>query len=528
MMTLETLQTFWEYREWLRGRFAGYVGLRAAEPGAHYPDEAPMAPLNERLLQTIWAQQMVETSALRLADGRPLHVIDPGRWNGSAGPDFAAARLMLDGATLTGDVELHLAGDDWQAHGHHRDLDYNGVIVHVVLRNEGGRADDPLHNGGRVPRLELEPYIFPDLETVRRSISADDFNYAQPSRLGRCQPMMAELDTGLVADFLDKAGNERLIAKTRRLEEQLRQLGGESPQAALEQVFYQACMMSLGAGATRTLYYLLARRTPLREMCDHVRDWPEAEWPLAIEALLIHVAGLAPGAEELGQAPPEARERARRLAEAWSRLEPYWRDRLIPPTRRWQQGIRPVNFPTRRLAGMAVLIARAMRRRSGPLAELLGHIRAGAATLERAGPRRRKHPLLVELIRALRIEGRGHFWGGHYSFRARPAARTMDLIGEGAALSLVLNAVLPATLMAARACEDESLALAAERLFGLVPPLQDNHITTFMARRLFGDDGRADALLTTERRRQALFQIFYHCCTNEERDCESCYYLREG
>ncbi len=172
-----------------------------------------------------------------------------------------------------------------------------------------------------------------------------------------------------------------------------------------------------------------------------------------------------------------------------------------------------------------MLLARAMERGKQPLADLTDHIRQGMASLEGAAPARRKHPLLVELIGWFRVGGEGHFWGNHYSFTAKPAARVMDLIGEGTALSLVLNALLPATLLVARREGDDALAEAAHRLFGLVPPLQPNHITEFMTRRLFGEDEKSIKLINTERRRQALFQIFYHCCQGEERHCDTCYYL---
>ncbi len=96
-------------------------------------------------------------------------------------------------------------------------------------------------------------------------MTADDFQYAQPADLGRCHRLMCELDGGVAADFLDRAGEERLIAKTRRLEDQMESAGPE-------QVFYQALMMALGSGPGKTLYYLLAKRTPLAETMDYAGE----------------------------------------------------------------------------------------------------------------------------------------------------------------------------------------------------------------------------------------------------------------
>ena len=270
---------------------------------------------------------------------------------------------------------------------------------------------------------------------------------------------------------------------------------------------------------------MLSKRAPLADLLDYVRDLPAERRVSGLEALLIHVAGLAPQAEALNEAPAESRARVEELGRLWQNLEPYWSDRVIPPTRRWFQSIRPVNFPVRRLAGVAILLERAMRKGKMPLEDLIAHVRAGRASLEGATPtRRKKHPLLTQLVNWFRVSGEGHFWGDHYSFTARPATRRMDLIGEGAATSLVLNAALPAMLLAAQREGDDALAEAVRKLYGLVPPLQANHITQFMTHRLFGPDGLGADLINTERRRQALFQIFYSCCKGEDRDCKSCYY----
>ena len=146
-MSLSRCESFWEYRESLRRLMRPGGDAQTADPAAAYlPDHGPM-PIDERLIQTIWAHQLLQAEGLRTAAGEALRIIDPGRWNGAAGPDFREARLMLGARTLQGDIEVHLAAGDWDRHGHARDLDYNGVILHVVLRIDDGRLTDPLHNG---------------------------------------------------------------------------------------------------------------------------------------------------------------------------------------------------------------------------------------------------------------------------------------------------------------------------------------------------------------------------------------------
>jgi len=499
----------------------GWEGSGLADGGADYQSGEALTPVQERLVQAIWAGQMFQPEGLRTVEGQPIRVLDPGRWNGAGGPDFKGAQLLIHDRTAVGDVEIHVLASQWRAHGHERDLDYNGVILHVVLRNDDGATGDRLHNGSIIPRLELEPYVFPDLETIRRSVTPDDFPYDRPPTLGRCHEMMMSLEAPALAELLDRAGDERFAAKIARVEAQSRA-------EDLDQVFYQTLMLGLGSGPGKSLYYLLAKRAPLADLLDEARQLPPEERRLGIEAILLHVGGLVPDAGERTLPDEETRAYRERVHELWSRFAPAWSDRLMPPTRRWFRGLRPVNFPLRRLSAVAALLNRGLRTGRTPLAEAAAHLRALAPTLETAPATRRAHPAVRECVRWLRVEGDQTFWARRYTFAAEPAARPLDLIGEATARSLALNAMLPALVVYARRQEDAGLERAARRLFEIFPALPPNHITTFMGRRLFGDSPRARDVFKTERRQQALFQIFYACCSGEERHCDLCYYFKQG
>lgn len=512
------LESFWDYRESMKRRLKLGAPSSLADPLGHYEANSALTPLNERLIQAVWANQLLRPEGLKLLDGRTLRVLDAGRWNGAAGPDFSGAKLMIDSQIVSGDVEIHLQSSLWLAHGHHTDLDYNRVVLHVVYQNDDGGEADTLHNGKALPRLELEPYLSPDLETIQRSLTPDDLPYDRPSTLGRCYELMVGLEGREVADFLDKAGDERLATKVGRLQDQART-------ADLEQVFYQSLMMSLGSGAAKSLYYLLAKRTPLRQTFEDMTETEPALRSAGFEALLLHVGGLAPHGDEMTEAPAESVAYAARIREIWKGMEPYWSDRIMAPTRRWYRGVRPVNFPTRRLGAVAGLLARSINSGRLPLEALAEQVRGNLSRIFEAKAQRRVHPVVRELIEWFRIKQPDSFWTYHYSFTARPSGRALRLIGEGSARSLAFNAALPALALMAEQTGDEELGRATRRLYQIFPPLPPNHITQFMSYRLFGETSRAKELITTERRQQGLFQIFYACCNSQERDCESCYYL---
>ncbi len=110
----------------------------------------------ERDLQELWETQRFRRDALLTEDARRVVVEFPGLRSVEGGPDFRGARLLIGGARLTGDVELHLTPSGWISHGHDEDGAYAGVILHVVLRRDPFREP----KGGPAPLLVLEPYLW--------------------------------------------------------------------------------------------------------------------------------------------------------------------------------------------------------------------------------------------------------------------------------------------------------------------------------------------------------------------------------
>ncbi len=191
--------------------------------------------LTEREVQLVWLLGLFRRSGLRTEDGRPLDVKFAGFPAGEAGPDFRAARLMMDGEPRDGDVEVHLTPDGWRAHGHARDASYSGVVLHVALRR------DPFDRGtrglaGRIPELILEAYLELPPAELRSRLSPPAPRAAAP-------------------DVLEKLGWERVASRVRVLERLARVLG---PDGAL----YRELMVGLGYRANTPGFAELARIVP--------------------------------------------------------------------------------------------------------------------------------------------------------------------------------------------------------------------------------------------------------------------------
>jgi hypothetical protein len=471
--------------------------------------------VDERLAQCIWYDGMLTNAGLKTLSGKPLEILDPGRWNEEGGPDFRMAEVRIANKPIKGDIEIHLNSSDWEGHNHHRNFEYNTVVLHAFLRRADKKTYDVLHNGDPLERFEMGPYLFPDLETIRRTISAEDYPYSSKTGVGRCAELMTAAEEEFVRTFLDLAGTERMEEKIRRFRDQLH---GEN----FQQVFYQALMTSMGYKGSKTLFFLLSKRVPLSELLDYTRGETEQTRRLMIQSILLHVANLVPQKDiKHPFFDNESMEYINQLNRYWAEFSGYFADRIIPPDRKWFAKVRPVNFATRRVAGMSHIIVR----HSGDL----GLFGTFATWVRQEAERSHTRKTLLSLIRQLQqtfVLDVDDYWTYRYLFTTKKAARPMSLIGSSKALSVVFNALLPLLILKMRQDKDQQGEAFCWQLFSVFPRLSSNVVVKFMSHRLFGDHSRGRMLLTTERRQQALFRIFHDCCNNNEVSCADCTYLR--
>jgi hypothetical protein len=509
---------FNSYRDEVAKHFAS---LRIGEPLALAEPEAAERT-DERLAQCIWFDSLFLQEGLRTDSGLPLEILHPGRWNHDEGPDFKDAKIRIAGRELRGDIEIHIAAGGWRQHRHHFNPTYNSVVLHAYVRPEDTPRPACNSLGQPIEGFAMGPVLFPDIETIRQTIHVEDYPYQTPSASGRCQPLMCSLDEDYVAGMLDAAGRERLEAKTARFADQAQ---GET----LDQVFYQAVMTSMGHGANKGLYFLLSKRAPLSEIADYLHDLGRERAVEFFQSVLLHVARLVPedgaGAQPGSESDAETLDYLKRIREAWKTFSGYFADRLIPATRQWTTGVRPVNFAHRRLAGVAHLLARCFLDEG-----VAAHFTRRFETLDPALPDKDcRRWIRRKLIDAFVVGVPADFWAWRYTFSSRRSPGPMKLIGEGRAASIVLNALLPLLLLHARNLGDESgvgLEERVWRVFHAFPALESNAITRHMRVRLFGDHARGKDLLGFEARQQGLFHIFRACCNQNEKGCEDCHYVR--
>ena len=408
--------------------------------------------IRESLLAQIWRHQWISQGALTAAGGQRVLVLHPG-WENSddSGPDFRHAVIGMNGGSpVSGDVELHLRSHEWEAHGHHKDPNYDSVVLHVVLW-DGGREASPLNNGKKVPILALSSYLRGPLQEFRLA--------TQPSFLS-CAGSEAFLRHGRVwvGDVLAKAGKERFYLKTWRFKKRM-------AETEIDQVLYEGLMRALGYAKNKRPFEKLAQLLPLDVLAGPAGRGSLVE----IQAMMLGTAGLLPKqrcGKGIGFSVSDKLE-AERLQQVWDSCdigqamkESDWRFFKV----------RPENLPPRRIVAASYLLSK-----------------HGTALLERvldvAG---QAHSLIQkELERAFMVRGDG-YWASHCDFGMEVGGER-SLIGQGRAREIAVNALLPCLFAWAGKFRQSWLKERAVELYCDYPGLPENWITRLMERQVFGE-----------------------------------------
>lgn len=440
---------------------------------------------SESFLAQVWQQQLAGREALVTVGGDRVEVLHPGRPTHDCGPDFRDALIAVNGSSpLQGDVEIHVNARDWQAHGHHRDPNYDRVILHVAMRSNGILAS-PLSSGEEVPVVALSQRLGPSMAEVRRELCQPPFG-EQP-----CYQALVRYGVSEVTQMVEDAGNRRFHRKARRFEAALMH-------SQADQVLYEGLMRALGYSQNKEPLERLARLLPLSaiheqaELTDHVR----------IRALLLGTSGLLPSQRSIAvgchQNPSGSEAEIEELETAWARSG---RSPAMKATEWRFHGVRPENSPTRRIVAAGHLLA---CHRGGLLQSLLSIMnRLPLADIQ------------GNLERSLRVQADG-YWASHSDFGAvsgwRPA-----LIGQGRARDIIVNVLLPFYLAWGSVHAREWLHDVSIGLYEDYPEMEENWITRHMKARVFGDSA---VRMDSARRQQGLIELHETFC--EGHRCREC------
>ena len=236
--------------------------------------------ISERHVQAIWYDGALRPEGLRTADGAPVRVVDPGRWNLEAGPDFrdAVVEVGEDGHRIRGDVEVHMRVSDWAAHGHGHDPAYDGVVAHVTWYPGPPPVADARQLPPRCVRICLGDSLRTRPDFSPEEIDLAAYPYARlPATPRPCEAAFAHAPDAALA-LLRAAGERRLEGKARRLCALFVRTGDRA------QTFYEEMMAAFGYKHNAAPFRALAQTLPWRELPPTLAvNYPSIE--LTAEAL---------------------------------------------------------------------------------------------------------------------------------------------------------------------------------------------------------------------------------------------------
>ncbi len=374
--------------------------------------------MKESILHYVWQFRLFTDNDLKTNEGLRLEIIDTGRLNTDAGPDFFNAKIRIGNTLWAGNVELHTQSSDWYRHGHHCDPAYRNVVLHVVKKVD---AEVRNVNGECIPQLEL------------RYPAHIDRNYEKllnEKKWIPCADHIGDVPAIVVSSWKNALLSERLLQKTAAI---AKLLSGSIRN--WEEAFYITLARGFGFGINSQAFQALAQSLPMKLLGKHKNNLQD------IEALLFGQAGLIP-ATKTDDYSRALKQNYRFLAHKYE-LHPI-------DASQWKfLRLRPGNFPHVRVAQFAALIHASSKLFS--------------KTME-------QHDLAS--LRQLLACQASEYWQTHYRF-AHPSKRLNKGMSKASIDVLLINVVVPFLFYYGHSKQQQEIKDKALRLLEEMAPEQN-------------------------------------------------------
>jgi len=371
--------------------------------------------MQEIFLHFIWQNRLFEEYNLKTVNDDSVEIIDLGKHNFDAGPDFIAAKIKINDIIWVGNVEIHINAKDWDAHKHNLDPAYNNVILHVVFSNEKIHFT---HN--KIP-LNCLLMTFPDdiyqhyenmLSDIKWIACADDIN---------------TVDRFYLSIFLQRILIERIHFKIKMIQN-LFLFNNNS----WEQTLYQLIARYFGLKINAQPFEQLARSVPLEIIAKQKNSL------IQIEAILFGQAGFLSDSTCYDEYFLLLKAEYKFLRNKY-KLNPM--DVSI-----WKfLRLRPVNFPTLRIAQLAALLFSSNYLFSSLI---------------------NKDPLSVKK-QILRVKA-SEYWDTHYLFGKKSEFKN-KIIGSTMVDIIIINAIVPMMFFYGKKIDDNSFSIHALDILNKMP-----------------------------------------------------------
>jgi hypothetical protein len=412
--------------------------------------------MTEDFLHFVWQFGLFDRNNLKALTGEEIDIITIGQYNSDAGPDFFNARIRINGIEWAGNVELHLRSSDWNKHGHTNDSAYNNVILHVIEEYDINIFNK---SGTKIPAIKLQfnKLLLENYLKLYGSVNSI-----------ACSRHLPNINADTLGLFLPSLAIERLEQKTIEIKEKLKASGNN-----WEDVFYKTLARNFGFRINSLPFAMLADAVPLLALAKQKNNL------LQIEAMFFGQSGLLPKKAEHPYIKSLQAEYA--FLKSKFNLNPLQKDI-------WKYlRVRPVNFPTVRIAQFAALIHQSTA--------LFSKI------MEQES---------MESVFILFSVTASEYWNTHYSFET-PSPDEPKTLGKESLQTIIINTVVPFVFLYGQEKGKEDVSDRAVRFLESLPSENNKIIRLWL-------DAKAKSKNAMES--QALIQLYNNYCLTHK--CLNC------
>ena len=282
--------------------------------------------MTERLLQYIWQFQYFNYGDLHTEEGELLQIIHPGTHNTNQGPDFSDAKIKINTTVWAGSIELHTNASDWKNHKHSGDKNYKNVILHVVWQQDAqlNLPCSTLVLQDKVPKILLTRYD--------ELMQADYFI--------ACEKHIQQINSLTWQSFKERLLIERLEKRTHGIFDYL-----QKNKNHWEETFWWLLAKNFGVKLNSHAFETIAQSVSVNILAKHKEQIHQ------VEALLLGQAGLLDGVF--------AEDYPKLLQKEYLFLKKKYDLQKVEASIIFLR-MRPSNFPTIRLAQLAMLVHKSL------------------------------------------------------------------------------------------------------------------------------------------------------------------------
>ena len=380
--------------------------------------------MKEEYLHYLFRMKLLGNTFITVT-GESLEIINFGRYNLNAGPDFLEGQIRFDNKLWSGHIEFHVNASDWFLHHHENDRAYDNVIAHFVYSAD----EEVVINNFNVPTVELKKLV--DENPFKAYHKLIHSKQSIP-----CKNNVAEVDDFFILQQKERALINRLQKKSDQILSELNRYNGD-----LEWTFFVFLARVFGGKVNQLPFADLLEKTNLGTFKKNANN------QIVIDAVLFGIAGLLP------------KQHNHKYVQDLIKEFDFQKNKhcltIMQPLQWRFSKMRPHGFPPIRIAQLSSLLSK--------------NLNVSALLLEELNRNAIKKLFLVDLA---------DFWNTHYRFENETKLKSIALSADFIDL-ICINVIVPFKFALGVLNDDEKLKNSALNLLTSLKPEKNTIIDSW-------------------------------------------------